>query len=873
MRNTSESMFDIFPWNQNFETGLNIVDEQHRKLVGIINRLALHLSGTAPAVEIKNVLEELVGYTDFHFSTEETIWEEYFQNDPWYEEHNLTHKSFIDRILVLKNELENNLEDDIVYKTVSFLSHWLAYHILDTDKRMAYTVRMMESGMTLQEAKHRSDAYMSGSMEVLIHTVLSMYDNLSVRTLDLLHEQSLRKKAETELLKSEEKWRFLLETETENIWDWDIGEANFTHEADEELASGIIDHSALHSITSIHPEDRESVIEALKDHIQGKSNFFTKKYRILDDNGHWTWVLNRGKIVNRSSEGQPLRMVGTTTDIRERELASVIFHHTSQPMFVCDQNLHILSVNPAFCETTGYSENDVIGQNPKFLTLENYDADFFYRIGEILRLKGEWNGELLNRRRNGDQYYADLRINTALNPNGTPGYYIALFTDITEKKAAEQIILKQANYDALTQLQNRHMFQIRLDQEILRSQRSKLPFALMFIDLDHFKEINDTLGHETGDIVLVEAARRLRTITRETDIVARYGGDEFTVILPDIKDIEAIDRIAGDIVRSLSCPIPIDESQQLSISASIGITLYPDDTQYGSDLLNNADQAMYLAKHSGRSRYLYFTPSMQSKADLRKSMIKAMKEALDLGHFEIHYQPIIDLQTGTIAKAEALLRWKHPVYGYISPAEFIPVAEHSGMIIPIGNWVQQETIRQSRIWKQEYGYDLQINVNLSAAQIKSSGQIEDYLNRFDGSGISGIVEITEEVLVDHDEESYKNLFRFKDAGIAIAINNYGSGYSSLANLKKFDIGFIKIDKDFVRNLTPESQNLTLCKAIITMAHTLNIKVIAEGIETLEQCKIVSDLECDYGQGYYFSHPLPADEFPPLLKRSFGIGSL
>jgi diguanylate cyclase (GGDEF)-like protein/PAS domain S-box-containing protein len=588
---------------------------------------------------------------------------------------------------------------------------------------------------------------------------------------------------------------------------------------------------------------------------------------VLRKNGSWSWVLSRGKVVSRDKMGKATRMVGTHSDITEREMAAQIYQHSRQALFISDMHNKIISINPSFTGITGYTPEDAIGKNPKFLASGKHDSHYFNEMWKVINNTGQWSGEIYNKRKNGEIYPEFLMINTVKGENGEIDHYFAIFDDITEKKKADELILEQANYDALTKLPNRRMFQDRLQQEIKRSHRSKKPFALLFLDLDHFKNVNDTLGHEVGDTLLVESAKRINQQIRESDTVARLGGDEFTIILTEAKNSISTVDITQNIIQSLSKPFQL-ELNQVHVSASIGITLYPDDANTASELLKNADQAMYLAKKSGRSCFRYFTQSMQDEAQTRQLMINDLHKAIALRQFQIYYQPIVELKTESINKAEALIRWNHPEQGLISPLDFIPFAEESGLIIEIGDWVYKEAMRQTKIWQNKYTMDFQISVNKSPVQFRSSSKIDEWIEHLTELGLSGkssVIEITENFLMEHEGRIAEKLLQLRKSDIKISLDDFGTGYSSLSYLQKFEIDYLKIDKSFVSNLTPNSQDIILCEAIITMAHKLNIKVIAEGIETEFQKKLLADMHCDYGQGYLFSRPMPAEQFEVLLN--------
>ena len=474
--------------------------------------------------------------------------------------------------------------------------------------------------------------------------------------------------------------------------------------------------------------------------------------------------------------------------------------------------------------------------------------------------------EMLGLHRDGRELPVELSI-TAINTAGKYEFN-GFIRDITGRKASEELIWNQANYDALTGLPNRRMFHDRLAQEIKKSHRAGLKMALMFIDLDKFKEVNDTLGHRMGDLLLQEAARRISDCVRETDTVARLGGDEFIIILSELDDAGNVGRVAESVRQSLANPFRLEE-EITYISASIGITLYPDDATEMEDLLRNADQAMYAAKDAGRNRFSYFTQSMQQAAQARLRLTNELRGALTAGQFRVHYQPIVELATGRIDKAEALIRWQHPERGMVSPAQFIPLAEETGMIVEIGDWVFKESARQLKHWMALCNTELQVSVNMSPVQFSNPVCACEawliYLQELGLSAQSLAIEITEGLLLNAESSVTDKLFGFHDMGIQVAIDDFGTGYSSLSYLKKFNIDYLKIDQSFVRDLATDPNDMAISEAIIVMAHKLGLKVIAEGVETEAQRALLTQAGCDYAQGYLLSRPLPADEFKELLK--------
>ena len=624
----------------------------------------------------------------------------------------------------------------------------------------------------------------------------------------------------------------------------------------------------------IHPDDIEQTKTALSRALSGPNYRAEVESRLLQIDGpHWIAWEGNG-IEDELGEYFEVQAVGrdiTKQKVAESSLrtAGLVYETTSEAMVVTTPDGVILAINPAFSEMTGYSKEEVIGQSTRILQSGRHDKFFYAAMWEELNATGHWKGEIWNKRKNGEIFPELLTINTVYEEDGAVAQRVALFSDISEEKRTQEVIWQHANFDTLTKLPNRRMFLERLEQEIKTSRRTGLPLALLFIDLDRFKEVNDTLGHEQGDILLQEAAKRLLNCVRETDVVGRLGGDEFTIILTGIEDQGSVDRVAELILDSIVEPFQL-ESTMAYVSASIGITLYPEDAADVGNLLKNSDQAMYASKKLGRNRFNYFKSTMQVAAVHRVGIANDLRAAIAEGQFKLFYQPIVDLKTGDIHKAEALIRWFHPTKGIISPAEFIPIAEETGLIIPIGDWVFKEAASQAAKWHVSHQASIQISVNKSPVQFSATKTDHStwiaQLNALGLKGNSIAVEITEGLLMDATTSINRQLLEFSEAGIQVSIDDFGTGYSSLSYLKKFDIDFLKIDQSFVSGLTSGESDKALCEAIIVMALKLGMKVIAEGVETEEQRDFLKNANCDYGQGYLFSHPVPAEEFEKFLQH-------
>jgi diguanylate cyclase (GGDEF)-like protein/PAS domain S-box-containing protein len=549
-------------------------------------------------------------------------------------------------------------------------------------------------------------------------------------------------------------------------------------------------------------------------------------------------------------------------------LAAMVYDNSGEAIMVTDAQNFIIAVNPAFTTMTGYTFEDVKGHNPRIFQSGRHDQAFYESMWSELHRSGHWHGEVWDTRKDGELHVKLLTINVIKDAQGEIFRHVALFTDITSRKMVEELVWKQANFDPLTELPNRQMFRDRLEHEATKSDRTGKPLALMLIDLDRFKEVNDTLGHDQGDLLLVEAARRITHCVRKSDTVARLGGDEFVVIVPDLEDVASVERVAQSVIATLNDPFALGRNEAY-ISASIGITIYQNDSKTLDELFKNVDQAMYVAKNAGRNRFADFTADMQEAALNRMHLANDLRSALAAGQFAVHYQPIVEMASGRIHKAEALLRWRHPARGTVSPPQFIPLAEETGLIVPIGDWVFKEAVAQVKQWRAALDPSFQISVNKSPVQIRHDGGTHlswaEYLERNGIPGQSIAIEITEGLLLRPEASVTNKLLAFRDAGVQVAVDDFGTGYSSLAYLKEFDIDYLKIDRSFVCNLGQNPDDLVICEAMIVMAHKLGLRVIAEGVETTEQRDLLQAAGCDYAQGYLYSRPLPPHEFEKFVR--------
>ncbi len=623
----------------------------------------------------------------------------------------------------------------------------------------------------------------------------------------------------------------------------------------------------------IHPDDL-AIWDAHDEQQPSPDGHHLPNFRIRARDGSERWIEHICQPVV-DARGRFLGSRGSNRDITSRvraeeelHLAATVFATTSEAVMVVDATNRVLTVNPAFTEITGFSQEETAGHEPVMLPADPSDPEPYRHLWAAVNSTGRWQGEITSRRKDGREFIAWATVSTVYREDASVHRRVVLFSDITEKKKVDNLIWTQANYDHLTRLPNRRLFNDRMEREVRKAQRNGTTVGLLFIDLDRFKEVNDTQGHEIGDLLLIEAASRIRQCVRDYDTVARLGGDEFTVILSELHGGSEIGRIAQDIIDRLSEPFLLAHQEHF-VSASIGIAVFPEDGLTISELIKHADQAMYLAKDAGRGCFRFFTRALQQSAEQRVRLAGELRRAVEAEQLEVYYQPIVELDTNRVTKAEALLRWKHPTQGTVSPAVFIPVAEDTGIIHDLGDWVFRQVIRQARRWRDTLGEDFQVSMNLSPVQFNVSGpscrQWAELLASGDLPGANLVIEITEGLLMNTEPGILDILLRFRDAGIGVAIDDFGTGYSSLAYLKKFDIDVLKIDQSFTRNLSPDAPDFALCEAIVVMAHKLGLKVIAEGVETELQRDLLRQIGCDYAQGYLYSRAVPADQFEAFCR--------
>lgn len=698
------------------------------------------------------------------------------------------------------------------------------------------------------------------------------------------HEHARRREQERvhhrALTERENRLRLALWGSGDEFWDWDLrrdqlvatGVGNL-------LGSGSAEHPASTSrwiSENVHPDDRVAVEQRIADHISGRTAQLESEHRMRDRNGRWVWVQARGKIVEHDEDGKALRMCGTVRDVsssraaeRERRIAAEVIDSMTEAVCVTDLEFDFTSVNRAFTRMTGYEESAAVGQSAAILNCGRHALEHYQAMRDQLVRHGHWRGELWQKRRDGSEFLCWLEISAVLDAGGERTHYVCVMNDITDRKRAEQELRYLANYDTMTGLPNRALLSERLTQAVVRARHHQRRVAVLFLDLDRFKHVNDSMGHAAGDRTLRAAGARLRECVAPADTVARIGGDEFTVVLENLDRAEDAEHGARELLRAFAAPLHLESGEEVVISPSIGISLYPDHGHAPEELLKFADTAMYQAKERGRNTYMVYAAAMDAAARTRANLIAALHRGLERDEFRVVYQPRLSLKTGQITGVEALLRWHSEELGEIPPALFISLAEETGLIVSIGDFVLDAACAQLRRWHDQGLTHLTVAVNLSMLQLLR-GELTDRLKQLlvaHGLRADQIeLELTESVLMAAAERSLNTLTELKAIGVTLAIDDFGTGYSSLSYLKRLPIDTLKIDRAFVGDITTDPDDEAITSTIIAMAHSLGLNVVAEGVETAQQFDYLHMRGCDEIQGFWFSRPLEPDACLAFLGR-------
>lgn len=654
-------------------------------------------------------------------------------------------------------------------------------------------------------------------------------------------------------------------------WDWNIrnGEMRWSDQVyrifNLDASNIVVSYKAF--LDKVHPDDKAHIDAIHRSMIEERKPFFNVEHRIIVPDGSVHIVCQQGELYFDDA-GNITHITGTLQDITERHQAeeatrklSLAVEHTADSILITDRTGIIEYVNPAFEMITGYSREEVIGKKPNVLKSEGQNETFYKRMWQTI-LNGEvFSDVVINKRKDGSYYFEEKTITPQKNQQGVITHFISTGKDISERMESQQKIQHLAHHDALTGLPNRILFQNRLQQAIPRMVRHKRNIAILFLDLDRFKRINDTLGHDVGDILLCEAAERFSKCVREGDTVARLGGDEFAIIFTDLASKDDISSLSEKLIDTLSQPFIIND-HELFVSVSIGIALFPNDGSDNKTLLKKADIAMYQAKGNGGSSYFFYTEEANADTAEHLALESKLSRALERDEFSLHYQPQLHLQSCKIICREALLRWSNPYFADTAPRQFIPLLEETGLIIPVGEWVLF-TACHDEMLRQKAGLPAQrVAVNLSIRQFRQNDFVRMIERIIHETGIDPKYlefEVTEGLLINNIKETVKILHQLHDLGVKLSIDDFGTGYSSMNYLKRLPFDTLKIDQSFVRDINVNSDDAAIAAAIITLAHSMDLEVVAEGVETLEQLKYLSAQGCDAIQGYLCSRPIPFDD--------------
>ena len=873
---------EVFPWNKNFETGVPQIDVQHQRLVELLNVLAGHLAYQADVPTLNNVFNNLAEYAIYHFQEEEAIWHTFFPEDAWETKHKDDHRRFLTTVNRIMGGKNLRPLDQVIEEILTFLTQWLAFHILDTDMRMAKVVLAVQSGIPLSQAKEQADQEMSGAMKVLIEAMLSMFDALSSRTMQLAKEVIERQKAEQASHDALDRLQKIASQVPGLVFQFQlfpdgssrIPYANEAIRTIYRVSPEEVSEDATKVLTALHPDDLENFKTSFKVSARDLSPW-RQEYRLKFDDAPVCWLFGNA-LPQQQADGSVL-WHGFITDITKQKqdevdlrIAATAFE-LQDAMLVTDADNVILKVNQAFTRITGYSANEVIGQNPNLLSSGQHDKAFYAGMWESINRTDAWQGEIWNRRKNGELFPEWLIITAVKEPdekNEQVNHYVGSFSDITSRKAAEEEIKQLAFYDPLTKLPNRRLLQERLKHSIEVERREGKRLALLMLDLDRFKAVNDSFGHLAGDELLQQVAVRILARLRDVDMVARLGGDEFVVLLEDIAHAEDAARVASKIIKVLSKSFQLTQSNDVQIGASIGISLYPEHGSGYEILMDLADVALDQAKDQGRGCYAYFSEDQTIAARERIALETRLRRAIEQQELRVFYQPQVDIASGRIVGAEALVRWQDPTEGLIPPLRFIPIAEETGLILEIGEWVLRETCRQGRLWLDEGLPPITLAVNVSPQQFRRgdiSALVAACLSKTGFPAECLELEMTESGLMENQDNVMKLLNKLRSQGIRLAIDDFGTGFSSLAYLKHFPLDILKIDKSFIDDIPNLQDDMEIAATIIAMGHILGFKVLAEGVETIEQLEFLREKKCDSYQGYIKSPPLPAEAFALLLR--------
>ncbi|HNN36179.1 MAG TPA: EAL domain-containing protein [Pseudomonadales bacterium] len=625
----------------------------------------------------------------------------------------------------------------------------------------------------------------------------------------------------------------------------------------------------------LHPRDADQVLQAMQAHIAGTQPHYQISYRLRARDGRYRWVLARGQVLYDMHD-VPVRMVGTITDItgykqmqRRLQVALEVLRQFSDNLIVIDQNFLVVATNSAFQRNYGYAQETLLGHSPAELLAEPLEAAAAEQLRSDLATQGQWAGELWTRTQAGERILQWVKISAIhVEAQAAPTLHAIVFSPLSNQPRIQERLQRLAYYDHLTGLPNRELFHDRLTVALRQAQRHGEQVALLFFDLNRFKNINDTLGHTMGDLLLQQVAQRLERVVRVSDTVARLGGDEFTMILTGLHQPNDLQRVMDEVLGQFRQPFRLGE-HELFVTTSVGVSLFPRDGEDEESLIKNADIAMYRAKEQGSNSYQIYSPEFGTRFRQRLTLEADLRKALERNELLLHYQPKIDVNSRRITGIEALLRWQHPTRGLVPPDQFIPIAEETGLILPIGDWVLRKGMEDALPWVRQSSHPFTLAVNLSPVQLQQPDLVQRVARMLDDSGFNPRhleLELTENLLMTNPKASLETLQQLTATGVRIAIDDFGTGYSSLNYLSRFPIDTLKIDKSFIHDLLDDFNNAEIVSTIVAMGHNLNMTVVAEGVESEAQLAYLRDIGCDEAQGFLFSRPIDRVSMELLLVQ-------
>lgn len=678
--------------------------------------------------------------------------------------------------------------------------------------------------------------------------------------------------------KSEERLALALGASELGLWDWNL-QTDEVHHTELKRLFGMDGEPRAMMLQDLrprlHPDDLPLLKKTLVNHLKGRTTDYRVEYRVRHEDGHWLWIEDHGRAVERGPRGRVLRMIGTRADISKRKaweeqlsLAATVFEAMSEGIVVLDAAFSVLAINKAFTQITGYGEADTLGHNLIELPCSQDASRQVQAICQALQDRGGWQGELVETRKSGALYPQWMQLSVVRDRLDNISHIVGFFSDLSGRRASEERMRFLSHYDELTGLANRVLFRERLHEAAQRAMQRGRPLALLHIDIDRFKLINDSLGHETADQVLKEMARRISNAMPEADTIARLAGDEFAVLFDAYANLSSLARVSSRLLGKLRAPLHVN-GHELVIGASIGISLLPDNARVAADLTIQANTAMQHAKHLGGDTFQFFTESQRASTLERLQLENQLRKAIEEQQLEVFYQPKLHIANGRLDAAEALVRWRHPVRGLVMPGEFIALAEQTGLIGAVGEFVLRQACWQAQQWQRHGLPEVRVSVNLSGQQLRQGKLVSMVRQTLHDTGLAPHcleLELTESQLLDGIEHISQTFQQLRDLGVKLAIDDFGTGYSSLSYLKRLPVDYVKIDQSFVRGLDKAEEDVVITQAIISMAHSLGLRVVAEGVETPGQLEILTRQGCDEIQGYLISRPVPAHDMAQLLIR-------